>query len=213
MKFTLRPWESRIYITRLDFLLDPVYINPMSDPAKKNKNFSYRDYLTWPEDERWELIHGEAFAISPAPAFRHQKIVGSVFNQIYNQLKDKKCQPMVEPLDVRLTEKLEKNKEKIHVVQPDVLVFCDPEKADDKGIVGAPDWILEVLSDSTAWKDTTIKLELYQQFGVREYWILNPETQLLLVYVLKEGKFGLPTPYLGSVTVPVTIFPGVVIEI
>ena len=185
----------------------------MSGPAKKNQHFTYEDYLTWPEDERWELIQGEAFAMSPAPAFRHQKIVLSVANQLVNQLNGKKCQPMVAPLDVRLTENLGKNMEKTHVVQPDVLVFCDPEKADDKGLVGAPDWILEVLSDSTAWKDSTIKLDLYQRFGVREYWILNPETRLLLVYVLKEGVFGLPTPFLGSVRVPVTIFPGVEIEI
>jgi len=99
---------------------------------------------------------------------------------------------MVAPLEVRLSETNAAGKENLHTVQPDVLIFCDPSKADEKGLNGAPDWTLEVLSDSTAWKDETIKLALYERFGVKEYWIINPVTKLLLIYLLKNGKYGTP---------------------
>jgi Uma2 family endonuclease len=114
---------------------------------------------------------------------------------------------MVAPLDVTLTESSLEGKATTHVVQPDVLIFCDPSKADEKGLTGAPDWVLEVLSDHTAWKDQTQKLALYERFGVREYWILNPETYLLLIHVLHQGKYSAPQAVLGPTTLPLTILP------
>lgn len=186
----------------------------MGDPAlKTEERFTYEQYLSWPDDERWELIDGQAYSMSPAPTFRHQELALSVAVQLSTQLKGKRCKPMIAPFDVKLTEPGPDGKDLIHVVEPDVLVFCDPEKATKRGLDGAPDWVLEILSDSTSWKDQTIKLALYERFGVREYWVLNPETGLLLVHRLQNGKYGPPASSLGPVTVPVGILPGVEISL
>lgn len=185
----------------------------MADPVRKDQIYTYEDYLSWPEDERWELIDGYAYGLSPAPSFRHQDVVLEVGSQLRRQLKGKPCQAMVAPLDVRLTETDALGKETTHIVQPDVLVFCDPSKADEKGLTGAPNWILEVQSASTAWKDETIKLHLYERFGVKEYWILNPVTKLLLVYVLQNGKYGVPQALLGPTTVSLTTIPELTVDI
>jgi Uma2 family endonuclease len=185
----------------------------MADLLRKEDTYTYQDLLNWPGDERWELIDGHAYAMSPAPLFRHQKMVGSVHAQLFAQLQGKPCQVMVAPLDVRLTESNLEGKSTTHVVQPDVLIFCDPSKADEKGLTGAPDWVLEVLSDHTAWKDQTQKLALYERFGVREYWILNPETHLLLVHVLHQGKYKAPQTFLGPAAVSLTSFPELEVKI
>lgn len=180
---------------------------------KTDERFTYEQYLTWPDDERWELIDGQAYAMNPAPSFRHQELALSIAVQLSNQLKGKQCKPMVAPFEVKLTEADAFGNPNIHVVEPDVLVFCDPDKATERGLDGAPDWVLEILSDSTSWKDQTIKLALYERFGVREYWVLNPETGVLLVHRLVDGKFRAPASYLGAVEVPVEILPGVVIDL
>ena len=192
---------------------DRDYIGVMADPIRKDETYSYEDYLAWPNDERWELIDGHSYGMSPAPLFQHQKTVTSVVGQLHAQLKGKRCQSMVAPLDVRLTETDTLGKETTHTVQPDVLIFCDPSKADEKGLTGAPDWILEVLSDGTSWKDETIKLDLYERFGVKEYWILNPVTKLLLVYLLQDKKYGVPLALLGPTTVSLTAIPELTIDI
>lgn len=180
---------------------------------KTDERFTYEQYLSWPDDERWELIDGQVYAMSPAPSFRHQDLALSIAVQLSNQLKGKRCKPMIAPFDVKLTEADALGNPNIHVVEPDVLVFCDPEKATAKGLDGAPDWVLEILSDSTSWKDQTVKLTLYERFGVKEYWVLNPETGLLLVHLLDGGKYGAPTSFLGPVEVPVKTLPGVVISL
>ena len=160
-------------------------------PAKQTQHgFTYRDYRQWPEDERWELIEGEAYAMSPAPTRTHQTILGEVFRQIANFLEGKPCQVFVAPFDVRLPEQNEADDEIINVVQPDIVVVCDASKLDEKGCRGAPDWVIEVLSPSTASKDHVRKKSLYERHGVHEYWLVHPTDHILTRYRLEGKAFG-----------------------
>lgn len=128
--------------------------------------FTFSDYLTWPDNERWEIIDGTAYNMTPAPSIRHQRAVLNIGRLLGNQLAGKPCQPFVSPTDVVFSE--------YDVVQPDVLVVCDRKKITDANIQGAPDVVFEVLSPTTAIKDLREKRALYEQNGVREYIIVDP---------------------------------------
>ncbi|MCF7949871.1 MAG: Uma2 family endonuclease [Spirochaetia bacterium] len=152
---------------------------------KEERAFTYADYKLWPDGERWELIDGAAYDMSPAPNRRHQGIVGTILGELYQFLQDKPCDVYVAPFDVRLAAgKDAADDEIINVVQPDVSVFCSEEKLDDAGAVAAPDIAAEVLSPYTSVKDQREKLALYERFGVKEYWIIDPANQTLSVYSL-----------------------------
>ncbi len=133
---------------------------------QQQARYTVADYLNWPDDERWELIAGEVYNMSPAPTVKHQSIVGDFYNQLKQQLKGKSCVPYVAPLDVVLSDN--------DVVQPDVLVVCDPAKITEKNIQGAPDLVVDVLSPGTALKDMREKKALYERSGVREYVVIDP---------------------------------------
>jgi len=169
----------------------------MPQAAIKEGSYTYADYLTWPEEERWELIEGTAYAMTPAPTVRHQQILGRLHLQMGQALEDDPCEVLLAPLDVRLPDGASIADEAIrNVVQPDLLVVCDPEKLDSAGCLGAPDLVVEILSPSTAFKDQTAKLTLYEQNGVKEYWIINPVRETVLVYCLDlDGLFGKPAEY------------------
>jgi len=158
---------------------------------KSDKHYTYGDYKHWPEDERWELIDGVAWDMSPAPARRHQKIFGELFTQINLFLKNKKCEVYAAPFDVLLPGEDEPAEDDVStVIQPDISVICDEKKLTDKGCTGAPDWIIEILSPYTAKKDMDIKFHLYQRHGVKEYWIVDPGNMYVHVYLLnEEGKY------------------------
>ncbi len=163
----------------------------MAEAITQSDHFTYRDYLHWAEDERWELIEGRAFAMSPAPGLAHQTVVGEIFLQIGGFLADKPCRAFVAPFDVRLPQGAEADQEVTSVVQPDILVVCDESKLDERGCRGAPDWIIEVLSPTTAAKDQIEKLALYEKHGVREYWPVHPTDRVLSVYRSgPDGCFG-----------------------
>ena len=148
----------------------------------KDQKWSYADYLTWNDGQRWELIEGVAYCMSPAPGVRHQKISAELLRQFANYLKGKSCQVFSAPFDVRLSERSTASDNYVDtVVQPDLLVICDKTKLDDRGCNGAPDLVIEILSPSTAAIDFKIKFDLYQRFGVLEYWIIHPAEQTLLV--------------------------------
>ncbi len=134
--------------------------------------FTYRDYLHWPDDERWELIDGVAYNMSPAPNRIHQKISGELHRQIANYLIGKQCEVYAAPFDVRLPATGEKNDEITTVVQPDITIVCDKSKLDKKGCKGSPDLVIEILSPYTAKKDMKEKHFLYEKFAVKEYWIV-----------------------------------------
>jgi len=183
----------------------------MSIPKlKSDQKFTYEDYKTWPEDERWELIDGRAYDMSPAPGTDHQEIIGLIFRIIADYLDGKKCRVFLSPLDVLLNEKPESADKKITtVVQPDILVVCDESKITKKGILGPPDIAIEVLSESTAYKDETQKLFLYEKHGVKEYWIVNPEAHYINIFRLEANeKFAKPVHYRKGDAVESSVLTG-----
>lgn len=151
-----------------------------------SKKYTYADYLLWRFNERVELIMGKVFKMSPAPRSWHQKIAVELTSNIYLFLKGKPCQVFVAPFDVRLPSTGQNFDDAENVVQPDICVICDPEKIDAKGCKGAPDIIIEIVSKSSVTKDLHEKYELYQQAGVREYWIIHPYDKTLSINVLDE---------------------------
>ena len=153
------------------------------------QTYSYADYLTWRFDEAVELLRGKISLISPAPNFNHQSISKNLLVEIGFYLKGKSCQVFHAPFDVRLYDRkksLMASQDIYTVVQPDLCVVCDADKLDSKGCLGAPDWIIEILSKSTAQKDTQTKFQLYQEAGVKEYWLVYPYEATVSQFVLDE---------------------------
>ncbi|MEW6608450.1 MAG: Uma2 family endonuclease [bacterium] len=186
----------------------------MGLPAKKiEERWTYGDYLKWPNEERWELIDGIAYDMSPSPSRRHQEIVGSIFVQFHNYLKDKSCQVYVAPFDVRLPEADEAEEEIETVVQPDIVVVCETKKLDDRGCLGAPDIIIEILSPYTAKKDLITKYHLYERHQVKQYWIFDPITEEVVIFKLKENKYVEPEEYKKEEKIQVDIFKGLEIDL
>lgn len=140
----------------------------MNLPARNTpQKFTWTDYRNWPNEERWELIGGEAFAMSLTPTTKHQQVVGRFYSRLEQQLTGKSCQAFISPIDVRLSEN--------DVVQPDVLIVCQADKIKPSHTDGVPDVVFEVLSPSTATRDLRDKKALYEQFGIGEYIVVAPE--------------------------------------
>ena len=154
----------------------------MEAALKKEERYTYADYCAWPEWERWELIDGVAYA-KDAPFEAHQSIVGEIYGQLSNFLLGKQCKVFLAPFSVRLNADTGDDT----VVEPDILVVCDDSKRDGRGVVGAPDFIVEVLSPSTARHDRVTKLRLYQSSGVLEYWIVDPDAKTVTAHALQGG--------------------------
>jgi len=162
----------------------------MGIPKAKYGSYSYADYREWDNGKRWEIIEGFAFDMSPAPGTEHQRISMFFSVAIGNYLKGKKCSVFSAPFDVRLSENSSDDTQIQNVVQPDITVICDRDKIDEKGVIGAPDWIIEIISPSTLKHDFGTKLLLYQKYGVGEYWIVDPDTRSIHVYIKdKSGKY------------------------
>ena len=153
------------------------------------KTYTYADYLKWTFDERLELIKGKIFNMSPAPGSKHQLISGTVFNEFFNYLKGKPCMVFSAPFDVRLTRRSVDDKDITTVVQPDICVICDRSKIDDKGCLGAPDIVVEILSPGNNKKELQNKYEVYEEAGVLEYWIIHPLEKTFFKYILTDGQF------------------------
>ncbi len=157
---------------------------------KSDELFSYRDYLQWPEDERWELINGIAYNMSPAPNRMHQLISGNLSFQIRKFLESKQCQVYCAPFDVLFPKDEEDEGDINTVIQPDIVVYCDISRLTEKGATGAPDFVVEILSPSTSRRDQSVKFDLYAANGVKEYWIVDPAGQWVNQYLLtKKGNF------------------------
>lgn len=182
-------------------------------PLEKG-HYTYADYLEWDGDERFELINGKAVMMA-SPTFTHQTILGQIYRQFAEFLDDKPCNVVMAPFDVRLFEKKGERPEDVDtVVQPDILVICDHKKIDEHGCKGAPDMVIEILSPSTQGHDCFVKLNLYQQAGVREYWIVDPESKTVKVLILDdEGIYHISKAYKQTDTVKVNILNGCVIEL
>jgi Uma2 family endonuclease len=188
-------------ITDID-LLDP------------NKQYTYADYMTWQFQERVELIRGWVRRMSPVPLRLHQTISFNLSGQIRNYLKGKTYIGYSAPFDVRLINKRKSaaDKDIVNVVQPDICVVCDQAKLDDRGCIGAPDWVMEILSKGNTKLEMKEKFFLYEENGVREYWIVFPEYEHIQVFDLKDEKFVLRGTYVKGDDIPVGIFPDLLIE-
>lgn len=182
--------------------------------TQSEQRYTYGDYLKWPDDERWELIEGRPYAMTPGPTDDHQEISVFLTTILAQYFKGKPCRVFHAPFDVRLPEKDEKDEQIETVVQPDLLVLCEPKKADKRGVRGAPDLAVEILSESTAARDLSDKLLLYEKHGVRCYIIVDPWAKTLTVRYLEPiGKFGPPELYSGYSKIQVRIFAGLIIDL
>ena len=152
--------------------------------------YSYADYLRWTIEERFELIKGKAFKMTPAPARIHQGISIRISSELFHYLKNKSCEVFSAPFDVRLPRKSKEDRDIITVLQPDICVICDPSKLDDKGCIGAPDIVVEILSPGNNRKELKNKYEVYEEAGVKEYWIIHPQEKTFFKYTLDNaGKY------------------------
>jgi Uma2 family endonuclease len=184
----------------------------MALAQRDHQHHTYGDYCRWPEDVRYELIDGQAYAMSPGPNRRHQEVGFEIARQIADALEGSPCRTYVAPFDVRLPRGNEADDDVDTVVQPDIMVVCDRTKLDDRGCRGAPDWVIEVLSPSSASHDQILKRALYERRGVREYWLIHPVDLIVTVYRLVDGAYGRPDIYELKDTLPCGILPEVVID-
>ncbi len=164
-----------------------------------NGTYSYADYLLWRFEQSVELIKGKVFQMSPAPSVRHQRVSMKLTKVFVNYFDAKTCDVFSAPFDVRLLDKKKSkkaNKDIYTVVQPDLCVICDKEKLDERGCVGSPDLIVEILSPGNSKKEMKIKYALYEEAGVREYWVVFPVEYVLQQFVLNEaGKYELKNSF------------------
>ncbi|GAP72323.1 hypothetical protein SAMD00024442_3_27 [Candidatus Symbiothrix dinenymphae] len=178
--------------------------------------YTYADYLTWADDKRREIINGVVYDLFSAPRSWHASITMSISAAVhwFIKMRKGKCKVFHAPFDVRFPKRGETADNKIYtVVQPDICVVCDPKKLDEAGCIGAPDLIVEVQSPSTAKRDLREKFSLYEEFGVREYWVVYPEGGLTVFLLQNNGKYDDGTTYEYKGKVPVSIFEGLEIDL
>ncbi|MFZ5753282.1 MAG: Uma2 family endonuclease [Bacillota bacterium] len=185
--------------------------SPIHHPERK---YSYQDYLRWSDEERWELIDGVPYNITPSPSRKHQQILGELATEFTSYLRGKRCEAFIAPFDVRLFAEGKSDDQIMDVVQPDLFVICDPNKLDDKGCKGSPDLIIEILSPRTGKIDRWIKYKLYERAGVREYWIVEPVNSTIEVFTLNQnGRFELSGVYEDEDIIKVGIFDDLLIDL
>lgn len=182
-----------------------------------NAHYSYADYLTWLFDETVELIKGKIL-MNPAPNFNHQYISKNFLVDIGYFLKGKPCQVFHAPFDVRLYDRKKSivaNQDLFTVVQPDLSVICDSRKLDSQGCLGAPDWIIEIISPISAQKDTQTKYQLYREAGVKEYWLVYPYEASVSQFVLdeKQEKYQLAQMFSRNDKATPVLFPDLTIDL
>lgn len=172
-------------------------------PSKK-KEYSLENIYALPEGVRAELIDGQIFYMAP-PTRRHQELVGELFAIIHNHIKSRGglCKPYIAPFAVFL------NEDDKTYVEPDISVICSPDKLNDKGCVGAPDWVIEIVSPGSRRMDYYAKLFKYRTAGVREYWIVDPDKNRIMVYNFESED---TTEYTFTDSVSVGIYEGLSID-
>lgn len=170
-----------------------------STAEKIEKRFTYAEYCSWDDNQRWELIDGIPYNMTPAPVIKHQSILTNLVTRIGLSLAGKTCKPFIAPTDVVFDE--------YNVVQPDLLVVCDRSKLTDANVQGAPDLVVEILSPSTSRKDRREKMALYERFGVREYIVIDPANETVERFTLTDGKYGHPDVFGWDETMTLALFP------
>jgi Uma2 family endonuclease len=170
-------------------------------------SYTYADYLTWNFKERLELFRGKIFKMSPAPNRNHQTISGRMYLIFAKALQKNTCNVYYAPFDVRLVKKITTDEKVLTVVQPDLCIICDENKLDDKGCIGAPDLVVEILSPGNTKKEMGIKFDLYEENEVKEYWLVDPTEKTVLVYTLQNKKFIGLKPFIVEDVLKSPLFP------
>ena len=188
--------------------VNEMQVNEALSAYNRDGYYTYADYLTWDDDQRWELIDGKPYLMS-APNLNHQSVLGNFYFLLRLFLKGKKCKAFFAPFDVRLNaDTLDDT-----VVQPDVMLVCDERKLEDgKGVVGAPDLVIEVLSPSNPNHDRVTKFKKYCEAGVHEFWIADPVAKTVTVNILSDGKY-VSRIYGATDKVPVQALPGFAVDL
>lgn len=183
-----------------------------------NGTYSYADYLKWRLDVAVELIKGKVYKMSPAPSLKHQQVSRQLCIPLFEYFKSKKCQVFNAPFDVRLYDKKKSNRANrdiFTVVQPDICVICDESKLDERGCLGSPDLIIEILSPGNNQKELKKKFELYQESGVKEYWLVYPYEESITQFFLDEDseKYQLVSVYGCEDDIIPVLFQDLVIDL
>ena len=173
-------------------------VSTVEEPSP-DYTYTYADYLKWKFEERLELFKGRIYKMS-GPNTKHQMVAGNMYLKMRHALDNYKCNVFIAPYDIRLPVRNRKNDNEITtVVQPDLCIVCDETKIDERGVCGAPDLIVEILSPGNSKKEVRIKFELYEEAGVKEYWLVNPVEENLIIYTLDATqKFGGGKMYAGG---------------
>ena len=182
-----------------------------------NASYTYADYLTWQLDKTVELIKGKIMLMSPAPNVKHQRISWQLSGALFQYFKNENCHAFAAPFDVRLYDhqKSVQADQEIHtVVQPDLCVICDKDKLTEQGCLGAPDWVIEILSKGCSKKEIQTKYQLYQESGISEYWIVYPYEQTVHQFVLDKvtEKYQLITMFSSEDIATPHVFPNLKID-
>ncbi len=180
---------------------------PVADYGDLNldKLYTYWDYLNFQFSERVELIRGKIMKMAPAPSTSHQTISLGITGRFLKAFKEEKCRLFVAPFDVKLP--IPKGVKDSTVVQPDLLIVCDETKIDERCCNGAPDLIVEILSKSNQNYDLHTKFDLYEEAGVKEYWIADMQNKSILVYTLKDEKYIGLRPFAEDMNIESVLFP------
>jgi len=184
---------------------------------KEQREYTYEDYLAWPEDERYEIIDGVVYAqAAPSPA--HQRISGNLYFALHEYFRGKQCLVFNAPFTVRLPlegGETDQDKNK-NIVEPDLAVVCDKDKLDKCGYNGSPTLIIEIVSPGSKKRDYMIKLHKYEKAGVKEYWIITPETESIMRYAMNEqGHYDLPETFAldEDEEIIATMFPNLTVSL
>ena len=175
-------------------------------------SYTYADYLAWDFPEQSELIKGKLW-LRPAPRRMHQEVSADIHSLLRNYLRGKKCRAYAAPFDVRLIKGGPQHDAQIRtVVQPDICVVCDLAKLDEKGCLGPPDMVVEIMSPGSVGHDTRAKFALYEENGVNEYWLVTPGEKSVTVFVLDNGQYEQLGEYFRPGPIPVHTLPGLTLE-
>lgn len=180
---------------------------------QENKKYTYADYLTWPEGERWEIIDGSPYMMT-APSWQHQAILVELSKQFANYFTNKICNVFVSPFDLRLPEFNEKDEDTSTVLQPDILIVCDKSKLQKTGYYGTPALIIEITSPSSNKIDKLYKFNKYEKAGVKEYWIVEPDDKIVTIFSIQDnGRYGRPDIYSEDDNIEVKTFTDLKIDL
>lgn len=201
-----KPVENKMELSKIqEDKLDEISIE--EDAINTVKKYTYADLIEMDDNNRYEIIDGNLYLIS-SPKMKHQAIVGEIYAQLRDFSRRKKCKPFIAPLDVVLS-KTKQNNKILNVIQPDVFVIYDTEKIQKDKIFGAPEFVIEILSPSSRKQDQFSKLNLYQKYQVKEYWVIDPLEMLALPYVLNErGVYEIEKAYDLREEIPVKTLEG-----